>query len=225
MIASTKAGNGKLALLLDLDGTLLDTAPDLAYALNRTLQDYDRAPLPYAAIRPHVSHGASALVTLGFGIDRDHADFEPARQHLLAVYQDNLARETALFEGMDRVLRKLEDQGRKWGVVTNKPKRFTLPLMDALNLSRRASSIVSGDTLPQSKPDPAPMLLACEQMAVAPRDCLYVGDAQRDVEAGHRAGISTLVALFGYLGETDTPENWGADGLIEQPADIESWLS
>jgi len=207
-------------VLFDLDGTLLDTAPDLAAALNATLQLNERAALPFETIRPVVSHGGRALIELGFGIDPQHPGFEPLRKQLLDLYQANIAVHTALFPGMADVLDELESRGIRWGVVTNKPGWLTEPLLDALDLGSRAACIVSGDTLKERKPHPAPLLHACKLAGCQPEETLYVGDAERDIEAGRNAGMHTLVALFGYLMEHDRPENWGADALIEQPADI-----
>lgn len=209
-------------VLFDLDGTLADTAPDLAYALNGVLVEQGRAPLSLDTIRPAASHGGIALIRCGFG--EGHPDEESLRQRLLAIYSDNIARETRLFSGMDAVLTDLETRGLHWGVVTNKPSRFTEPLLDALQLSQRAACVVSGDTCENSKPHPQPILHACELAGVSAQECLYVGDAARDIEAGRRAGTRTLAALFGYIGEDDQPQNWGADALIERPQDILHWL-
>ncbi len=211
-------------VLFDLDGTLADTAPDLAYALNYVLEEQGRAPLPFETIRPVVSHGGIALIKLGFGIDETASDFQPLRQRLLDIYRNNIARETRLFDGMAPLLDRLEQQGLNWGVVTNKPAWLTEPLLQELGLFERAAAIVSGDTLPQRKPHPAPMLLACEQAGSDAAHCLYVGDAERDIEAGRNAGMRTLVARFGYLGETDFPENWQADGMVDSALDILDWL-
>lgn len=211
-------------VLFDLDGTLADTAPDLAYALNTLLTEQDRAPLSYEVIRPVVSHGGIALVKLGFDIDENASEFGPLRQRLLEIYRANIARETRLFEGMSPLLDTLEQRGLNWGVVTNKPAWLTEPLLEALGVKHRAAAIVSGDTLPERKPHPAPMLLACEQAGRDAAHCLYVGDAERDIEAGRNAGMRTLVALFGYLGETDFPEQWQADGMVESALDILDWL-
>jgi phosphoglycolate phosphatase len=212
------------AVLFDADGTLLDTAPDLARALNRLLAEAGRGPLPLAEIRPHVSHGARALVRLGFGLERGEPDFEPRRLRLLELYREDLSTQTRLFPGMQGVLEALEDRGLPWGVVTNKPAWLTDPLMEALGLAQRAACVVSGDTTTNSKPHPEPMLHACRLVGVTPGRCLYVGDAPRDVAAGRAAGLHTLVALFGYIGRDERPETWGADGLIERPLDLLEWL-
>jgi phosphoglycolate phosphatase len=211
-------------VLFDLDGTLLDTAPDLAGALNAVLQANGRTPLPFDAIRPVVSHGGNALIRLGFGLQPDDDAFEPLRRQLLDHYQNNIAHHTRLFPGMEVVLQYIESRHLHWGVVTNKPGWLTDPLMDALNLTQRAACIVSGDTLPERKPHPAPLLHACRLIGSEPRHSLYVGDAERDIQAGLNAGLVTLVALFGYLMEDDRPETWGAAALIREPGDILDWL-
>jgi phosphoglycolate phosphatase len=212
------------AVLFDLDGTLVDTAPDLAYALNRTLEQQGRPPLDLETIRPLVSHGGSALIRAGFGISPGEPGFEARSTELLAVYADNLSRCTTLFPGMDAVLERLEKNGIAWGVVTNKPSWLTDPLMRELGLTSRATCIISGDTTPNAKPHPDPLLHACRLSGCLPAECLYVGDAERDIRAGEAAGTHTLIALFGYIAETDSPEKWGADGLIHDPRDILQWL-
>lgn len=212
-------------VLFDLDGTLLDTAPDLAYALNETLRAFGKEPLPFATIRPVVSHGGIALIRLGFDLGPEDEGYQPRREFLLDTYRRNIARETRPFAGMDALLDTLERQGLNWGVVTNKPAWLTEPLLHELNLYERAAVVVSGDTLNERKPHPAPMLLACERAGSQAHECLYVGDAKRDIEAGHNAGMATLVALFGYIGDADDPHAWGADALVETPEDILHWLT
>ena len=211
-------------VLFDLDGTLADTAPDLAFALNEVLREQGCAPLPFKQIRPEVSHGGIALIKLGFNIDETAAEFDALRQRLLAIYREHIVRHTTLFEGMDEVLKQIEAHGLNWGVVTNKPAWLTEPLLEGLSLKQRAVTIVSGDTLNQRKPHPAPMLLACEQAGSSAAQCLYVGDAERDIEAGRNAGMQTLVALFVYIGEKDEPESWQADGMVENATGILEWL-
>ncbi len=212
------------AVLFDLDGTLLDTAPDLGRALNRVLARHGRPPLPPAAIRPHVSHGARALVALGFGLAPGDPEYEDRRQDLLAEYQAHLARETRLFPGMEAVLRHCRERRIPWGVVTNKPGWLTDPLLAALDLDRRAAFVVSGDTTPTPKPHPAPLLHACAAVDADPGACLYVGDAARDVTAARAAGMAVVVALFGYIPPEEEPLGWGADGYLEAPEDLLPWL-
>lgn len=212
------------AVLFDLDGTLLDTAPDLAMALNHVLENHGLPPLPFDSIRPVVSHGARALIELGFRIVPDHPDFEPLRKQLLDHYQAHIADQTGLFPGMESVLLSIEEQNIHWGVVTNKPGWLTDPLLDALGLGERASSVVSGDTLTKSKPHPDPLLHACRDIGSDPANCVYVGDAERDIEAARRAGMPSLVAMFGYLMDGDRPDQWGASALIERPSGILDWI-
>lgn len=212
------------SVLFDLDGTLADTAPDLAYTLNTLRAEHNLAPLPFDEIRPVVSHGATALLHLGFNHEVDDPRFESLRQRFLDIYRVNLANETRLFPGMNELLDAIEQGGMKWGVVTNKPAWLTEPLMDRLDLRQRASCIVSGDSTGNRKPHPEPMLHACQQIDILARQCLYVGDAQRDIEAGQRAGMKTLIALFGYIGDNDRPEQWQADGMVNHPLEIMEWI-
>ncbi len=205
-------------VLFDLDGTLADTAPDLANALNHVLINHNYEPLPYETIRPIVSHGGMALVTLGFG--EEHPEFDTFYKELLDHYQANIANETTLFPGMNELLLELEKNNISWGVVTNKPAWLTDPLIKALNLTSRAATVVSGDTLEERKPHPAPLLHACEQAGSKADECLYIGDAERDIEAGNRAGMISIVALFGYIAESDTPNTWGAHSSINTPQAI-----
>lgn len=211
-------------VLFDLDGTLLDTAPDLGAALNRLLADTGRAPLAAEQIRPHVSHGTRALLRLGLGVELGDPAYEGYRTRLLDHYLRDIAAHSRLFPGMEQVLDHMAARGISWGVVTNKPGRLTLPLMDALGLTGQAACIVSGDTTDHPKPHPAPMLHACHAAGTPPEHCLFVGDAERDVVAGRAAGITTLVALFGYIAPEEAPRSWGADGYLEGPLDLLRWL-
>ncbi len=208
------------AMLFDLDGTLADTAPDLAYALNRTLEHFGHAPLPYAKIRPVVSHGGVALTQLGFGIPPEAPGFEERRRFLLDVYAENLCRETALFAGMAEVLSGLEARAVRWGIVTNKPAWLTDPLMAAMRLDGRAGCIVSGDTCARRKPHPEPILHACALLGCDPRRAWYVGDAGRDMLAGKAAGCTTVGALYGYLHPADPPDAWQSDLMISDPGQL-----
>lgn len=211
-------------VLFDLDGTLLDTAPDMAAALNAVLTEEGFPQLPFEHIRNHVSHGSSALVELGFGREQAEADFLRRRQRFLDIYNENLHLDTELFPGMASLLAYIERHGMNWGVVTNKPAFLTDPLMASLGLTPRAACIVSGDTTDERKPHPKPMLHACALAGSSAGECLYVGDASRDIEAGRRAGMATLVALYGYIDEFQKPEEWGADGMINEPREILDWL-
>jgi 2-phosphoglycolate phosphatase len=207
-------------ILFDLDGTFADTAPDLAHALNHVLAQYQRPPLPFESIRPVVSLGGTALVSLGFDMGEGEPGFAERRQRFLDVYLNDIAGHTSLFPGINEVLQHIEETQRRWGIVTNKPGWLTNPLMTALALSQRASCIVSGDTLPQRKPHPAPILHACELAGNSPGESLYIGDARRDVQAGHGAGVPVIVARYGYIPKGEDPETWGADAMIDSPLDL-----
>lgn len=215
---------GIRTVLFDLDGTLLDTAPDLAAALNTVLAENHRDPLPFEAIRPVVSHGGVAIIRSGFGLEASDPAIEPLRQRLLELYRANISMHTRPFPGMPEVLDTLEARGLGWGVVTNKPDWLTRPLLSDLGLLRRATCVVSGDTLAERKPDPAPMLHACSLAGSEPRQCVYLGDAQRDIEAGNNAGMYTLVALYGYIRDHDRPREWRANAMLGDPADLLTWL-
>jgi phosphoglycolate phosphatase len=217
-------GQGVRGVLLDLDGTLLDTAPDMAAALNRLRAENGRAALDHVLVRPHVSHGAAALVRLGFP-DVAEEEFQRLRARFLDVYASDIASATTVFPGFEDVLRSLEERQVPWGVVTNKQTSLTTPLLEHMRLTKRAACVVCGDTVGQRKPHPAPLLHAAGLLGLEPRDCVYVGDAERDVQAGRAAGMHTLIALFGYLGEHDRPELWQADGLIREPGELLGWLS
>ena len=211
-------------VLFDLDGTLADTAPDLAFALNKLLVEQNKLPMSFEDIRPVVSHGGKALIELGFEISDDNDEFEPLRMRFLEIYCEHLANETRLFNGIDALLTEIETRKLNWGIVTNKPAYLTDPLMQKLQLTDRAVSIISGDTLEQRKPHPAPMLLACEQAGSQAHECIYIGDAERDILAGNNAGMKTVVALYGYIGKEDKPDEWGADYSINDPIEVLDWL-
>jgi phosphoglycolate phosphatase len=208
------------AVLFDLDGTLADTGPDLAYALNRTLEHFGQPPLAYDRIRPHVSHGAMALVRLGFGLEPAQPGFEPRRQFLLEVYAANLCRDTVLFPGMEATLQQLERDGIPWGIVTNKPAWLTDPLVQAMGLDLRAGCVVSGDTCAQRKPHPEPLLHACRLVEREPATAWFVGDAGRDMLAGRAAGCVTVAALYGYIHPDDPPDTWDSDLVVERPEQL-----
>jgi N-acetyl-D-muramate 6-phosphate phosphatase len=214
-------------ILFDLDGTLVDTAPDLGYALNLQLKRHGKAPLSDAAIRPFASHGSRGLIGLGFGITPRDDNFLVMRDEYLALYDTVFTRSPVLLQGIADLLQAIENKGIKWGIVTNKPRRFTIGLIESmgLNLENRSACIVCGDDAPQPKPSPATLLMACEQVGVKPKNCMYVGDAERDVQAGKAAGMQTVVALFGYIDVTDKPSEWGADALINTPNQLLALLN
>lgn len=211
-------------ILFDLDGTLLDTAPDLAGALNRVRDEQGLPALPFERVRPVVSHGSIGLLRVGFDIEPDDPDFPALRERLLEIYRDNLAHETCLFPGTEELLNGIEARGMNWGVVTNKPGWLTEPLLEQLGLTARAACIVSGDSTPNRKPHPEPMLHACRLAGSHAAECLYVGDARRDIEAGRNAGMKTLIAMFGYIEAEEQPETWGADAAIDTPQQVLDWL-
>lgn len=204
-------------ILFDLDGTLVDTAPDLGYALNLQLKKHGKKPLSDAAIRPFASHGSRGLIGLGFGITPADDHFIAMRDDYLSIYDTVFMRSPVLLPGIADLLQAIENKELKWGIVTNKPRRFTVPLIESMGLHKRAACVVSGDDALQPKPSPATLLLACEQVGVKPESCIYVGDAERDIQAGKAAGMKTVVALFGYIDVTDKPQAWGADALIQTP--------
>ena len=213
-------------ILFDLDGTLVDTAPDLAHALNLQLIKHGKPPLAYESIRPFASHGSRGLVGLGFGITPQDDNFLEMRDEYLSIYDTVYTRSSVLLPGIAELLEAIENKGLTWGIVTNKPRRFTIGLIESmrLNIENRAACIVCGDDAPQPKPSPATLLIACKQVGVAPSHCVYVGDAERDVQAGKAADMLTIVALFGYIDETDNPHEWGADVMIQQPKDLLNFL-
>jgi len=211
-------------VLFDLDGTLVDTAPDLADALNFTLRKNNYPELTLQEIRPHVSNGSIALIEFGFDIKQNHSKFNLYRNELLHYYTQNIANKSRLYMDFDSVLENIETRGLNWGIVTNKPTYLTEPLLKQLNLYNRAVTVVSSDTLEFRKPHPAPMLHACKIAGSKPDECVFIGDAKRDVDAGKNAKMKTLIAMFGYIAEQDTPELWGADGYIHNALDIIQWL-
>jgi phosphoglycolate phosphatase len=208
------------AVLFDLDGTLADTARDLGAALNRLLAEENLPPQPYAAVRPIASHGARGLVSLGFGIDKSHPRFEEYRLRFLEQYDHDFSSNTTLFDGINELILALAARGLQWGIITNKPMRFTDRLVPALPFAVPPAVVVSGDTVGVAKPDPAPMLHACRLIDTDPRHCLYVGDAERDIQAGRAVGMKTVLVNWGYIADSDDTASWQADISIDQPAEL-----
>lgn len=213
------------AVFFDLDGTLADTAPDLAAAANRLVVEHGYPPVPYETLRPVASHGARGLIGAAFGKRPEDPEFPALRDTFLNYYEADIAVHTRLFDGMGDVLARLEAADIRWGIVTNKIARFTVPLVAKIGLTPRASAIVSGDTTPHAKPHPAPLLHAAEVSGVTPQRCVYVGDDLRDIQAGKAAGMITVTAAYGYCGEGAPPETWGADHLIHHPSELISVLA
>lgn len=212
-------------VLFDLDGTLVDTAPDLGRALNEMRRRRGLAPLALDAIRPQASHGSQGLLRLGFGVTQAAPEFTVLRSEFLDIYERHLVADSVPFPGVAELLDGLDARGLAWGVVTNKPARYTEPLLKQLGLAARAACIVSGDTCTRNKPHPEPIFHACRAAGAAPDSCLYVGDAERDIQAARAAGMPALIALYGYLAEDDTPETWRAQGYIETPLGVLDYLA
>ena len=211
------------AVLFDLDGTLLDTARDFMNALNELRAEEKLPPLEYEKVRCQVSHGGHALVRLSFGT-LPPPEHEVMWKRLLDIYRRQLANHTSLFEGGGEMLTELERRGLHWGIVTNKPGWLTDPLLVAMNLHTRARAVVSGDTFPERKPHPRGLLHAAQVMGVKPSECVYVGDAERDAQAAQAAGMYSLIAGFGYIGDDDKADSWFQHGWLDTPIDLLSWL-
>lgn len=206
-------------VLFDLDGTLLDTAPDMAGALNALRVEEGLPPMPLDLLRRHVSHGAARLIQVAFG-HAEGAAFESLRRRFLDLYRANLSSGTRLFDGFESILGWLEGRQVDWGVVTNKPAWLTEPLLADLRLDSRAACVISGDSLPERKPHPLPLLHAATLLRLPPAECAYVGDAERDIQAGRAAGMRTCVAAFGYLSDEDDPAAWQPDAIVDHPLQL-----
>jgi phosphoglycolate phosphatase len=213
------------AVLFDLDGTLADTAGDLGGALNQLRVARGLAPLPLDVLRPYASAGARGLIGVGLDIHPGHAEYDAMREAFLNAYERCLADTTVLFEGVGTLLDALEARGIQWGIVTNKPHRFTLPVMDGLRLTQRAAVIISGDSTAHAKPHPLPLLTACERIGVPPAATLYVGDDLRDIQAAQAAAMPSVAAQWGYIGHNGDISEWGADVIAVQPLDLLAHLN
>jgi len=216
---------GIQAVLFDLDGTLVDSAPDLAGAADAMRVQRGLASLDYAKYRPLCGSGARGMLQVAFGMAPDHADYEAMRDEFFANYQACMLDNTYAFEGVPSLIAALQAQGLQWGVVTNKSERFALPLTAAMPLFGSAGAIVGGDTTPFSKPHPQPLLEAARRLGVAPELCLYVGDDERGVVAGKAAGMGTVAATYGYLGSASDVGAWQADAQINSPTELLQLLS
>jgi phosphoglycolate phosphatase len=212
------------AVLFDLDGTLADTAPDLGAALNRVRLAQGLEAMPLSQLRSSASHGARGMLGSGMGITPEHPEYPALRDAFLHQYETALCVDTTLFNDVPALLAAIEARALKWGIVTNKATRYTTPLLERLGLGRRAGAVVCGDTTPYAKPHPAPLLAAAQRLGILPARCVYVGDAERDVSAGIAAGMHTIVARYGYIEAHETPETWPADGQIDDPGALLSWL-
>ena len=212
------------AMLFDLDGTLADTAPDMARTVNLMRTKRGLAPVRLDQVRPHVSKGARGMICSAFDMTTEHPDFQAMREEFLDIYGGNLCVDTRLFPGMAELLDELEARGIAWGVVTNKFERLARPIIDELGLGARAAVVVGGDTCPRPKPYPDPLLFAASAINVAPARTMYVGDDERDVQAARAAGMPVLVAGYGYLGDGPPPEQWNADGIVNSASEIAKWI-
>ncbi len=212
------------AVLFDLDGTFADTSPDLAAALNHVRNQRGLPPLPLETIRPQASNGSVGLLKIGFNIEPDMPDFATLRASFLDYYDTHICVHTTLFQGMAQLVETLEQRGLPWGIVTNKPHRYTVPLMQALGYAQRAACLISGDTCARAKPYPDQLLRASEITGATPENCIYLGDDRRDMEAAQAAGMRGIIARYGYIDAQTNPDSWHADGGINSPLALLNYL-
>jgi N-acetyl-D-muramate 6-phosphate phosphatase len=208
------------AVLFDLDGTFADTAPDLAAALNHVRATRDLAPLPLAILRPQASHGSVGLLKVGMNITPDSPDFAVLREIFLQHYADNICVHTGLFDGIAELINQLDAREIVWGIVTNKPHRFTVPLMQAMGYAERAGCLISGDTCANAKPHPEPMQLACATIKIPAENCLYLGDDLRDMQAANAVNMRGIIANYGYVGADCSVANWQAHDSVNKPLEL-----
>ncbi|TDJ35698.1 MAG: phosphoglycolate phosphatase [Gammaproteobacteria bacterium] len=213
------------AVLFDLDGTLVDTAPDMVAAANELRKLQGLGALPFERLRGQVSRGAIGLITAALDRHPDDPDFERLRMDFLALYGERNHEQSEMFPGMDEVLQNLDRWDIRWGIVTNKPEAYADPLLNQLGLDERAGTVVTGDALRHRKPHPEPIVHACRELAVKPGSCVYVGDAERDFQASRRAGARGVVALWGYIDGQDQPRDWAAEAWLETPAQLSAWIA
>ena len=208
------------AVLFDLDGTLVDSAPDLGAAANTLREAHGLSPLPLERYRPMAGAGARGMLKIAFDMTPDHADFPAMRERFFDVFEARANRSTSVFPDIAALLESIQDLGLSWGIVTNKATRFTEPLVRSMPLLQSAGAVVCGDTTAHSKPHPAPLVEAARRMEVDPQSCIYVGDDERDIQAGRAAGMATVAAAWGYLGQNASVPEWGADAVIHSPFDL-----
>jgi 2-phosphoglycolate phosphatase len=213
------------AVLFDLDGTLLDTAPDLVTALNQMRAAESLPPMPLSEIRQIANLGSKAMIKLALGMEECDPRFKRMREHFFHLYEKHLADATQFFPQVERLLTTLDEQSIRWGIVTNKLTRHAEPLLKALKFDHRPACLVCGDSVAKGKPDPLPIKHACELLKVLPENCIYVGDAASDVVASKAAGVLSIVALYGYIHADDDPKLWNADGYIDEPMQVVKWLN
>lgn len=212
--------SGIKAVLFDLDGTLIDSAPDLAAAVDKMRVSRGMASLDLGIYRPMVGSGARGMLNVAFGMEPHHPDFEAMKEEFLSNYQAALDVHTKPFDGVLDLLTTLKSKSLMWGVVTNKHERFTHRIVERMDWLQAAATVICGDTTPHAKPHPAPLLEAARRINLPPEACVYVGDDERDIQAGKAAGMQTVAAMYGYLGKATPAEAWGADAMIENPADL-----
>ncbi len=212
------------AVLFDLDGTLIDTAPDFIRCLNMLRQQHKLESLPAEHIRRSVSNGARAMIRVGFGLAPEHPDYLEKHTAFLDLYEAGVAIETTLFEGMDELLRDLESRSIPWGIVTNKPARFAIPLIEALGLAERCATLICPDHVTERKPHPEPLFLACREIGAEPKQAIYVGDHERDIEAGRNAGMRTIAVRYGYIEQPESVDLWQADIIVDTVSDLAKLL-
>lgn len=212
------------AVLFDLDGTLIDTAPDFHQVINRLLAENQRPPVSYEFLRRYVSNGARAMVGAAFNIDEQSTGFDQLHQRMLEIYLQHLDVDTRPFPGITDLLNWFGEQEIPWGIVTNKPELYTTPVMNGLNLTPAASSVICPDHVSQKKPDPEALFLACQQIGVDANQCIYIGDHQRDIEAGQRAGMLTIAVSYGYIDEDEDINNWNSDHQVDHASEIRPLL-
>ncbi|OJT00037.1 HAD family hydrolase [Marinobacter nauticus] len=212
------------AVLFDLDGTLIDTAPDFIRCLNILRQQHKLEALPAEHIRRSVSNGARAMIRVGFGLEPEHPDYLEKHTAFLDLYEAGIAIETTLFEGMDELLLDLESRSIPWGIVTNKPARFAIPLIEALGLAERCATLICPDHVTERKPHPEPLFLACREIGAEPKQAIYVGDHERDIEAGRNAGMRTIAARYGYIEQPESVDLWQADIIVDTVSDLAKLL-
>lgn len=210
------------AILFDLDGTLLDTAPEFTHCLNLLLAQEDKQQITLQQLRRIVTFGAKGMIEFGFSIDEQAPEFYHLQQRLLEIYSQHLGSKTEFFPGIANILRTIMQKGIKWGIVTNKPGAYTVPLVEKFKPLNEATCVISGDTLSTQKPDPAPLLHACQMLKIQPQHCWYVGDAITDIQAGHRAGMRCAIANYGYIPQDEDPLDWQADCNLSTAHDIAS---
>jgi len=211
-------------VLFDLDGTLIDTAPDFIRCLNELRRHHGLPPLPAPHIRRSVSNGARAMIYIGFGLEPDHPEYLEKHTAFLDLYEAGVALETTLFEGMDTILKSLEARDIPWGIVTNKPVRFAAPLVEALGLAERCATVICPDHVAHRKPHPEALLLACRELGADPGAAVYVGDHERDIEAGRNAGMKTIAVRYGYIEQPETVDLWQADIIADTVSDLAKLL-